>query len=525
MKHKKTHISVNINYLKWLLLISVLILGLLVALGVHQVKTYGSISAVATNVLEDYLPGTYKIHNQRIVWVWNDLISSRMVWGYTNKHSVKPGETFQLLLSTEDKDKEAKGHIEIYRIGYYDSSDRKLMYKSNEVTVNYHGIPSAADAIGANWPSYFGNIETHNWKTGYYSFDFVSASNKREEDFAYIVVTPPVASGDILVKLSTNTYQAYNKWGGSNLYRSFFNGDRGQVLSFDRPTPSQFFRWEYFYVLWLEKLARELGVSVHYASDFDVHSNPQYTENYKIFVSLGHDEYWSMKEFNHVYDRIFKLGKNTLFLSANSAYWQVRYADFNIDDDMEKFGRVLVCYKSLDDPITQYYDGDPTLKVTALFRDNYRYPETMLMGISYQSYFPILKTNIFSYYANTDENDFYLFKNTGYEKGTEVGEIIGHEWDNTDPARDGKRNWDENKSKIPLLPLDKIKIVFYGSTIDHKGDEGNAEAVFFQSDAGAKVFSSGTNRWTWGLGKPGFEKEQFKQFNANVIRDFLGMEL
>jgi N,N-dimethylformamidase beta subunit-like protein len=522
MKQKHIIVRGKIDPFKWPLLISVLIIGVSLVWGVHQVKANDSIEHVVTDVLEEYLPRTYQIHYQNIVW--DKKTTSKLVWGYTNKHSVKPGESFHILLSTDVQDKKAVGHIEIYRIGYYGATDRKLYYKSGEVSVSYHDIPPASSAIGALWPSYFSDINTQNWQSGYYTIDFVNTSNQREQDIAYIVVTPPVISGDILVKLSTNTYQAYNMWGGSNLYESRYISKKGKVVSFDRPTPTQFYTWEYYYVLWLEKLAYELGVTVHYASDFDVHSNAQYTENYRIFISLGHDEYMTMEEFNHIYDRIFKLGKNTLFLSANSAYWQIRYADLNIDDGMKKYGRLMVCYKSMNDPITQYYDGDPTLKVTARFRDEYRYPETMLMGVSYQYYFSPKKDITFPYYANTDAKDFYLFKNTGYKKGTEVGDIIGHEWDNTDPKGDGKRYWDKEKSKLPLLPLDKIKVIFSGPVIDKKGRKGKAETVFFQSDAGAKVLSAGTFRWSWGLGKPGFEKEEFKQFNTNLIRDFLGME-
>jgi hypothetical protein len=116
-----------------------------------------------------------------------------------------------------------------------------------------------------------------------------------------------------------------------------------------------------------------------------------------IQLPIGHDEYMTIEEFNHIYDRIFKLGKNTLFLTANSAYWQIRYADLNTTEDMDKFGRLMVCYKTMNDPITQYYIGDPTLKVTARFRDEYRYPETMLMGVTYQFYFSPKKNITFAY--------------------------------------------------------------------------------------------------------------------------------
>ncbi len=56
------------------------------------------------------------------------------------------------------------------------------------------------------------------------------------------------------------------------------------------------------------------------------------------------------------------------------------------------------------------------------------------------------------------------------------------------------------------------------------GDYGNtdrAEAVYFESDTGAKVFSSGTNRWSWGLNREGFVEERFRRFNENLILDFL----
>ena len=82
-------------------------------------------------------------------------------------------------------------------------------------------------------------------------------------------------------------------------------------------------------VEWLEQLARELGLTVHYATDFDIHLNAEYTKNYPLVISVGHDEYWTKEEFTHMYDRIFVHGKNTLFLGANTAYWQIRYADVN----------------------------------------------------------------------------------------------------------------------------------------------------------------------------------------------------
>ena len=59
---------------------------------------------------------------------------------------------------------------------------------------------------------------------------------------------------------------------------------------------AQFHKWEYYLAIWLEELAKGLSLTVDYATNFDVHKDTRYTENYKLFISVGHDEYWSKEE-------------------------------------------------------------------------------------------------------------------------------------------------------------------------------------------------------------------------------------
>ena len=61
------------------------------------------------------------------------------------------------------------------------------------------------------------------------------------------------------------------------------------------------------------------------------------------------------------------------------------------------------------------------------------------------------------------------------------------------------------------IPEESIHVLFSGELINHAGRQGKAEAVYFVSEAGAKVFSSGTIRWTWGLGKEGCKDNQREQ--------------
>ena len=64
-------------------------------------------------------------------------------------------------------------------------------------------------------------------------------------------------------------------------------------------------------------------------------------------------------------------------------------------------------------------------------------------------------------------------------------------------------------------------MLFHGTATDIDGKPGLAEAVYFRSPVGAKVFSAGSIRWAWGLGKPGFVQAPFQLFNAQLVADFL----
>jgi hypothetical protein len=455
--------------------------------------------------------------------VWKSCYEGTRVWGYVDKHSVAPGEGFNIMLSTGPGQAKVKGRIEIFRIGHHANSDRKRVWTAEEVEAFPEEVQMSASSAGACWPTAVEDVETTRWRSGYYTIDFIDvADGQRDVNVAYIIVTNPARSGDILVQLSTNTYQAYNAWGGSSFYESAFVGDRAQMISFDRPTPPDFFEYEYYFVLWLEKLAAERKLIVDYVSNFDIYRDPTFVESYKLFVSGSHNEYWSKEEFDAVYRRIFYLGKNTMFLGANTAYWQVRYADIDLPPGQANRGRQLICYKSLEDPIVQRVSAKEGMQlVTHQFRWEARRPETMLMGIAYQSYFKAESDFKYPYFVN--RTDLPFFEGVGYQKGDVIGDVVGYEWDNTDPDGDGRRLWHPDKSQIPTIDPQSIKVVFTASPVDLDGKPGKAEAVHFVSNAGAKVFSTGAIRWVWGLGKPGFEQDKFKKLNSNLLLYLLSM--
>lgn len=486
-----------------------------------------SYTGLLSKFVERVAPKSFRVRDLQETWFAREITnpkwdpSSIRIWGYANRQSVPAGEGFDLMLSVGPAVRPVEGHVEILRIGPDAGEDQKLVMRSAPVMVKAQSVPASASSTGANWQPTLSITKTTDWRSGYYAADFVERNGERHRDVGFIVVTNPDLAGDVLIKLSTNTYNAYNRWGGHSLYRARYGNDPGYIVSFDRPTPPDFYRWEYHYVLWIEALAEAEGFSVDYATDVDVHRNKSFTENYSLVISVGHDEYWSKREFDNFYERIFVNGGNVLFLGANIAYWQVRYADVDASGSRSGRQRQMLSYKDAVDPIRDSIEGDPALFLANRFRDEQRRPETMLMGVAYSSYFHPDSDDEIGYPYKVVDADFPLFEATEFRTGEVLDKLVGYEWDNTDPAADGERLWKSGISRIPVLPRERLTVLFSGHGVDTGGVESPAEAVFFESPAGAKVFSAGTVRWAWALNKPGFENSKFRRFNENLVKEFL----
>src|SRR5262245_45368350 len=85
--------------------------------------------------------------------VWVSYFREKNVWGYVDRHSVFPGETFELMLSTGPARKEAKGHVEVFRIAPLSvAGGQRLMWRSPTLQVAHESVLRTAAAIGTHWP-------------------------------------------------------------------------------------------------------------------------------------------------------------------------------------------------------------------------------------------------------------------------------------------------------------------------------------------------------------------------------------
>ncbi|MBS0640538.1 MAG: hypothetical protein JSS43_11740 [Proteobacteria bacterium] len=458
---------------------------------------------------------------QAIAPAWAVPLDSAPVYGHTDRHSVVQGEPIDLMLALQPHHAPVRASVRLSRIGDYPWG-RKLVWTSPPLTLSHRPVPRSVAASGTGWAPVV-SADTTDWPPGVYTADVaIEGATDPCYNVVQTLVRPPKPRGDVLVKLSTNTWQAYNAWGGHSLYPTEDEALRGILVSFDRPGPASFLEYEVHLVTWLESLAARAGFSVDYAANFDVHAEPDLLDAYRLVVCGSHDEYWSMEEFDAFERRILQRGGNTIFTGANTGYWQVRYADIDRAPGTPDRGRQLVCHKSRNDPIGRRGGpADPLLLVTAMFRDAGRRPESMLMGAAYQNWFQPQPDGGPRVPYRVARTDLPFFRDTGLSVGDVVADVVGYEWDNRDPDNDGRRLFRPNISRIAELPPDSVQVLFTGTPVGHDGAPGLAEAVYFRSPAGAKVFNAGSVRWAWGLSRPGFATEAFQRFNANLFADFL----
>jgi hypothetical protein len=212
----------------------------------------------------------------------------------------------------------------------------------------------------------------------------------------------------VLALASTNTWAAYNGWGGRSKYSPTL------VLSFLRPNPAttpiddgeinHLTRADLWILNWME----DAGYQVDVITDTDLHNGFADIGNYPALILTSHPEYWSVEMADHLQEYLGN-GGSVLYLGGNGMFEQ--------------------CIFNSDATALTFFNGDPSLSAVnyrdpAFFRNlNPPRPERAVLGVAFRfdnSWRDRSSWNAFPYQVRMADHP--LFAGTGLTNGNLIGE-------------------------------------------------------------------------------------------------------
>lgn len=347
---------------------------------------------------------------------------------------------------------------------------------------------------GCRWPAVDSLVIPDNWKSGLYVVKLSSSPHGFSNKMEFVVrQRNPGTTSSMLFQASINTHQAYNAWGGGSFYGlgdlMWGGAPTADTVSFNRPDLSHlydFYSYEAAFVEWLE----DQGYPVEYCSNADVDSIPfsRFLSKYKLFVSMGHDEYWSHPERDaaeQIRDNQTEnlAPYNLSFLCGNSAYWMSNYVSGS--------NRQLVTRKCGP---THNCDSFPQWDLWSnTSNSETNNPEAKLLGVRFNG----AGSDTSKYKVLVDTSRF--FRGTGLQNGQKFGYyVVGREWDAVDATH--------SPSNILIL-----------AKKDAEPNEPEAHMTYYEQN-GAKVFAGASIHWAWDLFR-GIRNANVSKITANVIEE------
>jgi len=425
--------------------------------------------------------------------------SPLFVEGYASQVSYAPGDMLKMHVSSAA----AHWSLEIARLG----AKREVVHQQQQIPGQVHAIPEQASSQGCGWPASWEMEIPEQWASGYYEVvlrvadrggKFTHRSQRSAQTTCYFILRSktPGATSKILFQLSTNTYNAYNNWGGSSLYA--YNGRggiQGHRVSFHRPPDSQFGNWELPFAAWAEAQ----GYALEYAANSDLET-PGLLDPYRLVLSVGHDEYWSSLMRDHLEAFIAK-GGNAAFFSGNTCCWQVRSEDT---------GSALVCWKQRWNQDPLFRSQEHHLLSTLWSHQLVGRPENQLTGVGflhggYHKSHGQLMDGSGAYTVHQPTH--WLLKGTELKEGDPFGgkdTIVGYEcdgceleWRDGKPFATGRDGTPEGFEVIATAPARWAPddAFFY----DQFPKDRQGHAVLGTYTRGGTVVTVGSTDWSHGL--------------------------
>jgi NHL repeat len=385
---------------------------------------------------------------------------------------------------------------ELWRLGYYGGTGGRKVLEGGPVAVPVWTpaiLDPATGAVSAAWPATFQVRLLPDAVTGIFVIKLISEA--LGETYAFLVVRERVPGAPILYPVSTNTYQAYNSWGGTSLYvnsRADWKPWHAFAVSFDRPYDHGSGTGEF-----LSKdrdfltFAEGQGYDIAYVIDTDLDAEPALVAYRHMILFQGHTEYWTLGMRDAVEGAIAQ-GTNAGFLGANDAYWQTRFAGAE--------RRLMIGYK-------QFAALDPILAtaprlITTQWRDpRIGRPENAMIGEMLGDW--IWTTAPLS----VADPSSWVWTGSGVDSTSTIPGVYGVEVDH---------RVENGAQPAGVGVLGDALVEGHGARFSH------AETTLYTAPSGARVFSSGSISWSDALSGVGTWDPRIQQLIANLFSSFAG---
>ena len=519
------------------------LLGLTLFINVRQAAAQGPCGPPVVSVIacENSLPG-----DPASDWQVNGE-GDPTIQGFATSMSVNVGQTVSFKINTPA----TSYHIDILRLGWYGGDGARKVVSDMLPTAT---LPQAQPAC-LNDTASTGLVDCGNWAvsaswavpsdavSGLYIAHLVRDDGGGSDNGSLIpfVVTNNASHSDILFQTDDETWEAYNTWPGTtgnSLYQCSNNCPPGTSesykgaaeVSYNRPWvpggpsgASWFMYAEYPMIRFLERN----GYDVSYTTGVDM-SQPgaaSIIEQHKVYLTAGHDEYWSGQQRANVQTAL-NAGVNMAFFSGNEVVWKTRFAA-SIDGSNTP-NRTLVTYKEThydapvdpEDPPT--WTGtwmDPRFSPPA----DGGQPQNALTGQLFAVNSGTTDITVPAYYSK-----LRVWRNTAvanlqpgqtYTLDPGVG-TLGYEWDvDADngfrPAGEFDLSSTTDTSAQPFTDYGSLTTPGSTATVTH-------HLTLYRASSGALVFGAGTVQWAWGLDDAGTGRNTspaMQQATVNLLAD------
>ncbi|PYR42224.1 MAG: hypothetical protein DMF93_06310, partial [Acidobacteria bacterium] len=454
------------------------------------------------------------------------------IQGFATDISVNTGATVSFKINTD-----ASFSIDVYRLGYYGGAGARKVATTNASSASALARPAfvsprplqpTGPAQGCDLDAATDLFDCGKWPvlaswstSGAVSGIYIAKLTRGDTGGAshvVFVVRDDARQAAMVVQTSDTTWQAYNRYGmdfgGGSLYCGGPISNTGSAyasscafrsakVSYNRPfdtrghdVQSWLFNAEYPMVRFLEANGYDVKYQAGVDTDRYGSTLTGTTTKPKVFVSSGHDEYWSLNQRSAV-EAARNAGVSLAFFSGNEMFWKTRF-EVSIDGSATP-NRTLVSYK---DTLAGSKLDPMSLVTTGTWRDTRFAPPVADGGRPENAVTGTIMTVNSGTTAITVPD---AFKDLRFWRNTRVANLaagdtaslapgsLGYEWD---------EDLDNGSRPAGLMHLSSTtfdgaeKLINFGA----QTAVGSATHSLTLYRAGnALVFGAGTVQWAWGL--------------------------